>query len=64
MLCRKASDSWVCAANAPKEKTFRKAPMEVRLLNANVVYSLSFFLAISVKNSTFVPHFTSYFLPK
>ena len=26
MLCRKASDSWVCAANAPSRKTFRTTP--------------------------------------
>ena len=25
MLCRKASDSWVCAANAFSRKTFRTA---------------------------------------
>ena len=56
MLCRKASDSWVCAANALK-KNFSGSPNGVRLLNANVMYSLFFFLAISVKNTTFVPLF-------
>ena len=38
MLSRKASNSWVCAANAHINKTFRTPSTGVRLLNANTVY--------------------------
>ena len=42
MLCRKASDSWVCAANARINKTFLTP--SYKKLNIFFSYSKNFFL--------------------